>query len=358
MSAATPEFSTRLPANQDSQHQHLNPTEGTTIMTTQQPPKQFRSRVLLMIASLALLASACGGDVPIAASSDDAAAAQPAPAQGSTVGASSGPSELGDILVGEDGLTLYGFTNDTAAASTCTGTCADAWPPVIVGADWTVAPGLDSGIFATTTRDDGKLQLVAGKWPLYFFAGDVAPGDITGQGSGDVWFVVGTDGLLIKEAAPADGGADADAAPAEEAEPGELNLALAETDLGTVLVDPDGFTLYGFTEDVDGAPTCFDACADAWPPVLVDALPTNLNSAAFSVVERGDGTLQLRSGKWPLYRFAGDGAPGDINGQASGGVWFVVNADGGLIKDGAAAESGTDSSGSTDADTSEEDDGY
>ena len=32
----------------------------------------------------------------------------------------------------------------------------------------------------------------------------------------------------------------------------------------------------------------------------------------------------LKAGAWPLYRFAGDAAPGDTNGQGSGGVWFVV----------------------------------
>jgi predicted lipoprotein with Yx(FWY)xxD motif len=40
----------------------------------------------------------------------------------------------------------------------------------------------------------------------------------------------------------------------------------------------------------------------------------------------------LKVGKWPLYRFAGDAAPGDTNGQGSGGVFFVVGADGKLIK--------------------------
>ncbi|MDH3684065.1 MAG: hypothetical protein OEV40_29440 [Acidimicrobiia bacterium] len=57
---------------------------------------------------------------------------------------------------------------------------------MIVDPDWTVAPDLDSGIFATTTRHDGQLQLVAGKWPLYRFTGDAAPGDSNGQGSGGV----------------------------------------------------------------------------------------------------------------------------------------------------------------------------
>ena len=52
----------------------------------------------------------------------------------------------------------------------------------------------------------------------------------------------------------------------------------------------------------------------------------------FTVVPRLDGTNQLKAGKWPLYRFAGDAAPGDANGQGSGGVWFVVDPHGGLIK--------------------------
>jgi predicted lipoprotein with Yx(FWY)xxD motif len=52
----------------------------------------------------------------------------------------------------------------------------------------------------------------------------------------------------------------------------------------------------------------------------------------FTVVTRADGTHQLQAGKWPLYTFAGDAAPGDVNGQGSAGVWFAVNPAGGLIK--------------------------
>ena len=62
------------------------------------------------------------------------------------------------VLVGPNGNTLYGFTNDTATQSNCDGTCAEAWPPVIVTPDWTVAPGVDSAIFNTITRADGSLR--------------------------------------------------------------------------------------------------------------------------------------------------------------------------------------------------------
>lgn len=116
----------------------------------------------------------------------------------------------------------------------------------------------------------------------------------------------------------------------------------AETPLGTTLVDTDGLTLYGFTPDgdADGTPTCTDACAEAWPPLLVDGadLPDGLDSAVFSVVERPDGDPQLKAGDWPLYRFAGDAAPGDVNGQGSGGSWFAVAPDGSLIEGTVAAD--------------------
>ncbi|MEJ7583004.1 MAG: hypothetical protein WKF43_02745 [Acidimicrobiales bacterium] len=94
-------------------------------------------------------------------------------------------------------------------------------------------------------------------------------------------------------------------------------VATADSSLGQILVDGKGSTLYGFMKDTDGTPTCNDACADAWPPVLVadEKLPAGLDTAVFSVVARSDGTFQLSAGDWPLYRFAGDASPGDVNGQ-------------------------------------------
>ena len=296
-----------------------------------------------------IIFTACGGDsVPIAQAPDAPAAEAPAvaPVLGG-IAATAGVTDLGEILVGEDGLSLYGFTNDVDAISACYGTCADAWPPVIVDQDFEVAPGLDTGIFATTVRDDGSLQLVAGKWPLYFFAGDAAPGDINGQGSGDVWFAVDTDGILITGDAEvaADPAAEQPAEEAAEAPLEPAFIGIGGTEAGEVLVGPGSLSLYGFLNDVDGQPTCEGACADAWPPILLDGpeLPADLDPAVFSVVQRPDGTHQLRAGVWPLYLFAGDAQQGDINGQGSGDVWFLAAPDGSLIGapstgDAAAAE--------------------
>ena len=69
-------------------------------------------------------------------------------------------------------------------------------------------------------------------------------------------------------------------------------------------------------------------------PLTVDGtiLPAKLDATIFSVVSRPEGSHQLTAGKWPLYRFSGDAAPGDTNGQGSGGVWFVVTPNGTLHK--------------------------
>jgi len=111
-------------------------------------------------------------------------------------------------------------------------------------------------------------------------------------------------------------------------------VATRDSSLGSVLVDGKQLTLYGLTNDADGTSTCVDACAAAWPPLTITGttLPAGLDASVFSVVSRPDGTHQLKAGKWPLYRYVGDAAPGDVNGQGSGGVWFVVTPTGGLHK--------------------------
>lgn len=114
---------------------------------------------------------------------------------------------------------------------------------------------------------------------------------------------------------------------------GEALVRTGQTALGEVLTTADGRTLYGLTDDAQGVPTCDGACAEVWPPLLVDGpeLPAGLDPAVFGVAERLDGTHQLTAGGSPLYTYAEDEAPGDVNGQGSGGVWFAARPDGQLI---------------------------
>jgi predicted lipoprotein with Yx(FWY)xxD motif len=81
-------------------------------------------------------------------------------------------------------------------------------------------------------------------------------------------------------------------------------------------------------------PTCTGECAGAWPPLIVEGEPNvgDLDPSVFSLVPNPEGGQQLKAGDWPLYLFSGDSAPGDVNGQGSGGVWFVVSPDGTVIE--------------------------
>ena len=93
-------------------------------------------------------------------------------------------SDASNILAGPNGLTLYTHAGDSATASTCSGGCASAWPPLLVPDANTTAqagPGV-TGTFATLTRDDGTFQVTYNGLPLYGWQGDAKPGDITGDG--------------------------------------------------------------------------------------------------------------------------------------------------------------------------------
>jgi predicted lipoprotein with Yx(FWY)xxD motif len=97
---------------------------------------------------------------------------------------------------------------------------------------------------------------------------------------------------------------------------------------GNILVDARGMTLYRFTPDSPNTSTCYDACASDWPPVLVDSVPAAADptlAGNLGVAARRDGSQQLTYLGAPLYYFVADAQPGDANGQAAGGVWFVVN---------------------------------
>jgi predicted lipoprotein with Yx(FWY)xxD motif len=123
--------------------------------------------------------------------------------------------------------------------------------------------------------------------------------------------------------------------PETTAAPAAPLLGVADNALGQLLADANGRTLYGLTQDAAGTPTCVGGCAAAWPPVVVDDsldLSSLPSTASFSIVDRPDGTKQLKAGKWPLYYFSGDTAAGEANGQGSGGVWFVVAPNATLIK--------------------------
>ena len=101
-----------------------------------------------------------------------------------------------------------------------------------------------------------------------------------------------------------------------------------KTDLGRILVDAQGRTLYMFEKDKNGKSACADACASAWPPVTGTATAgTGAVAKLIGTTKRSDGSTQATYNGWPLYLYEGDSAAGQTTGQGLdqfGAEWYVL----------------------------------
>jgi predicted lipoprotein with Yx(FWY)xxD motif len=226
------------------------------------------------------------------------AAAVDAPA----VVATSDDAQLGTILTDTTGMTLYLFTKDVPGISNCYDQCAVNWPPLLTQGDPALTEGV-SGILGSTVRKDGTVQATYNGWPLYYWINDHNPGETTGQNVGGVWFVINP-------------------SPAQT-----VNVRDQGGDLGTILTDATGMSLYMFTKDEPSLSNCYDQCAVNWPPLMTDGVLTGPDAAlgGLGTTTRQDGGLQVTYNGMPLYYWINDHKPGDTTGQNVGGVWFVVN---------------------------------
>jgi predicted lipoprotein with Yx(FWY)xxD motif len=110
----------------------------------------------------------------------------------------------------------------------------------------------------------------------------------------------------------------------------KATVKIFESDLGPVLVNSKGFTLYAF--DPDGtnieASACTGSCASVWPAAKSSngKLKVGKGLDPTMLVEGVDGQLAYNSHL--LYTYSTDTAAGDTNGNGVGGVWHAVGADG------------------------------
>ena len=100
----------------------------------------------------------------------------------------SNEGELAPYLVAANGMTLYIFDNDEPSVSNCYDGCAVNWPPLVADGDPVAGDGV-SGVLGVTDRTDGTRQVTYNGMPLYFWINDSAPGDTTGHGVNNVWWV-------------------------------------------------------------------------------------------------------------------------------------------------------------------------
>jgi predicted lipoprotein with Yx(FWY)xxD motif len=145
--------------------------------------------LVLLLAACQTSASPTGGGESAAPSEaagvapSEAASAPPA-AAGVTL--TIAETSAGSALAGEGGLTLYILTDEADGTIHCVDDCATNWPPLIGPVD---AGDADASLLGTIERPDGDVQATYDGFPLYYFAGDTAPGEANGEGVGGVWFI-------------------------------------------------------------------------------------------------------------------------------------------------------------------------
>jgi predicted lipoprotein with Yx(FWY)xxD motif len=105
-------------------------------------------------------------------------------------------------------------------------------------------------------------------------------------------------------------------------------------DLGRVIVDSQGMTLYDFHKDKGTTSSCYGACAGVWPPVLTEGAPQAGEGASASMLgttKRKDGTAQVTYAGHPLYTYTADKKPGEANGNdidSFGAEWYALQGSG------------------------------
>lgn len=234
-------------------------------------------------------------------------------------------ANLGTIITDNNGFSLYFFSKDAANASTCVDGCAALWTPFYKESP-TLGTGLVATDFAVITRPDGKPQTTYKGWPLYYYAKDLAPGDLNGDAVGNLWAVAKADYTVMFANAQLVG-----------------NDGLQYTDQGVAgtassqyITDPNGRTLYMFSKDTHNTNTFTKADLSnntVWPMDVVTgvvSIPTVLDKTQFSTITVF-GNVQLVYKGHPLYYFGQDaGVRGSTKGVSFPtpglAIWKITNS--------------------------------
>jgi predicted lipoprotein with Yx(FWY)xxD motif len=148
------------------------------------------------------------------------------------------------------------------------------------------------------------------------------------------------------------GAAGASTAPEAAAKAKPATVRVAKTDLGKVLVNSKGHTLYMFLADQGTTSACSGACAANWPPLRASGTPKAGKGAKTSLLStspRSDGKAQVVYNGHPVYTFQKDTKAGDTTGQgvnAFGAQWFAVSGTGNQVTAQPSTSSGGSSSSS------------
>lgn len=295
----------------------------------------MRSHRSIPLIAAALLLAACGGD-------DDAAdTADPTDPTDAVVETTEAPAAVETTEAPAEPVTGPATieAGDQSGDGTSVTVASVSLPTagfVVIHADGGGSPGPILGWSDLLPAGDSSDVVVTLQEPIADSATVFPMAHVDANGNGEYEFMP-PDVVIDVPATTADGGVAVlpiayEVAGGDESAAGDAGLLLADTALGEVLVAADGFTLYLFTPDAQGPSTCYDQCEANWPIVAeITSVGEGLDPALLGTTTRDNGDVQATYNGWPLYYFAGDATPGDVNGQGVNDVWWVIDAAGDAI---------------------------
>jgi predicted lipoprotein with Yx(FWY)xxD motif len=158
-----------------------------------------RATSAAVLAAVALFVAACGSSASNSSSSGSAAAGSSSPATAKAMLRTASGS-LGTYLTDGSGRALYLWVADSHGASVCSGACAQAWPPLLTKGAPAAAGAVKASYLGTVNRTGGATQVTYKGHPLYYYIGDTAAHQTTGQGSdgfGAKWWLLTPAGAAI-----------------------------------------------------------------------------------------------------------------------------------------------------------------
>jgi len=172
---------------------------------------RYRIGAVTALVGVSVLVAACGssgsastatttgsGAAGSSATASTPATATQAASKGAAVSVTKGSE--GTFLTGAGGRALYLWVADSKGMSSCSGSCAMAWPPLTTKGKPIASGSVKASELGTIKRSDGTEQVTYNGHPLYYFEGDPKSGTTTGQGSdafGAKWWLVSTSGSAI-----------------------------------------------------------------------------------------------------------------------------------------------------------------
>jgi predicted lipoprotein with Yx(FWY)xxD motif len=227
---------------------------------------------------------------------------------------------FGTVLTDNKGKTLYFFAMDANGTSGCIGGCEAVWP-VFYAEDGTVPAGMTATDMGVITRADGKKQTTFKGWPLYYYASDVASGEIKGDGVGGIWFVAKPDySVMVANTQLIGNNGKSYTFDTKEG-----------TGVSQYLTDSYGRTLYAYAPDTFNVNTYTKADLSnnaTWPIFESEILnlPSVINKDLIVQIT-AVGKKQLTFKGHPLYYFGPDAKRGETKGVSvpAPGVWPVLN---------------------------------